>query len=199
MAGGAAVAVGRALHGRQDGIDDLHAIRALFFVFACLTILVVYVLGASLFASTPAGLVSAVVLASFQGFAVDAPGGPDAKTPGILFAVTAMAFLVKRRYFWGAFVGALAFLVWQPLLIYAALAVLVAALTSPPGERARSSGVALLGAAIPVVASGAYFLAAGAFGALVDAAFVFPATDLKRTPESWTERFFRIGDVVEDD
>jgi hypothetical protein len=125
-------------------------------------VLAVYVLAASLFASPRAGLVSAVVLASFQGYAVDAPGGPDAKTPGILFAVTAMALLVKRRYFWGGFAGALAFLVWQPLLIYAVLAMLVAALTSPPGERARGSSVALLGAAIPVVATAMYFLAAGA-------------------------------------
>jgi hypothetical protein len=199
MAGGAAVAIGRALPGTQNGLDDLHAIRALFFVFACLTVLAVFVLAAWLFASPLGGLASAVVLASFQGFALDAAGGPDAKTPGILFAVAAMALLVKRRYFWAGLAGALAFLVWQPLLIYAALAVLVAALTSPAGERARGSGAALLGAAIPVVATAVYFLAKRALGDFVDAAFVFPATDLKRTPESWTERFFRIGDVVEDD
>ena len=84
------------------GGNDVHGVRVAFFVFACLAAAGVYLLALSLWRSVVAGLVSAAVFLSFKGFAVDAIGGPDAKTPGIAFAVFAMLLLVRRRFFWAA-------------------------------------------------------------------------------------------------
>jgi hypothetical protein len=107
-----------------------------------------------------------------------------------------MALLVRRRYFWAAFAGSLAFLVWQPLVIYSAIAVAVAALTAKAGQRWARSARALAGAAIPVVATAVYLLAASAFDDFVDGAFIFPVTDLQRVQESLTDRFARIANTV---
>src|SRR3954447_23441913 len=75
------------------GVGDVHAIRLAFFATACLSVVAVYWLGLALWASPLAALLGAAVFASFRAFALDAVGGPDAKTPGILFAVVALALL----------------------------------------------------------------------------------------------------------
>src|SRR4051812_12373815 len=82
------------------GFADVHAIRVAFFVAACLSVVAVYWLGLVLWGSPLAALLGATGFASFRSFALDAVGGPDAKTPGILFAVVALALLVRRRWFW---------------------------------------------------------------------------------------------------
>ncbi len=92
-----------ALVGGWFGLLDVHGMRVEFFAFACLTVVAVYFLALRLWNSPLAGVVSATIFASFKGFAGDALGGPDAKTPGILFAVLSMALLVRRKWFWGAF------------------------------------------------------------------------------------------------
>jgi hypothetical protein len=191
MLAGAAVGAARAV-----GADDLHSIRILFFMFACLTVVAVYLLVVALFASALGGLVSAATFASFGGFALDAVTGPDAKTPGIFFAVLSMLLLVRRRYFWGAFAGALAFLVWQPLAIYAVVAVAAAALAAERGQRWTSVGKALCGAAIPLAATAAYFLLERALDDLVDGVFIFPVTHLERPNLSLLERLERIVRTV---
>jgi hypothetical protein len=191
MIDAAAVAAGRLV-----GVDDLLAMRALYLVFSLLTVVAVYYLTQRLWRSPLAGVVAATVFASFRGFAIDAMGGPGAKTPGILFAVVSMALMTHRRWFWAAFVGSLAFLVWQPLAIYAAVAVVLAPVLAPLGERRRSFGLAVAGAAIPVVLTTIYFVVAGAMGKLVVAAFVFPATGIKRGSDSLANRLVRIGTVI---
>jgi hypothetical protein len=193
MIAGAAVAVGDAF-----GVNDLHAVRAAYFVSACLTVIAVYLLVLRLWRSPLAGVVAATVFASFRGFAIDAAGGPNAKTPGILFAVACMALLAHRRWFWAAFVGSLAFLVWQPLVVYAATAIAVAPLMAPAGVRRRSFGLAVAGAAVPVVLTTLYFALAGALGKLVEAAIVFPATGIRRGAKSLTGRLEHIVTVVQD-
>jgi hypothetical protein len=72
---GAALAPGR-------GAGDVEAIRLVFFAFACLSVVAVFWLGLALWGSVLAALLGAVVFAAFRGFALDALGGPDAKTPG---------------------------------------------------------------------------------------------------------------------
>src|SRR4051795_12096722 len=106
--------------GAADGAGDVHGMRILFLVFAVLAVLAVYALGLWLWDSALAALAGAVVFCSFHGFALDAIGGPNAKTPAIFLAVLAMALLVRRWWFWGALAGSLAFLVWQPLGGYVA-------------------------------------------------------------------------------
>ena len=140
------------LAGRAVGMDGLIAIRIVFCAFACATVLALYELGRELW-DPLAGLVAAVTLASFHGFAVDALGGPDAKTPGIFLGVLAMVLLARRRWFWGALAGSLAFLVWQPLAVYALAAVVLAPLVTDAGRRGRALATAVAGAAIPGPAS----------------------------------------------
>ena len=181
----AALAVGI---GNVVGVADLEAIRVMFFVCACLTVVAVYLLAIELWGSVVAALVAATTFAAFRGFAIDALGGPDAKTPGILLAVLSMWLIARRRWLWAGLCGALAFLVWQPLLIYLAVALAVAA-------RRR---LVVAGAAVPLVATAAYFWATGALGAFIQAAFVFPVEGLHRTPATIGQRLGHIITVVHD-
>jgi hypothetical protein len=186
LAGGAAaLAPGR-------GFGDVHAIRYAFFAFACLSVVAVYWLGLALWGSPLAALLGATVFASFRSFALDAVGGPDAKTPGILFAVVALALLVRRRWFWGALAGSLAALVWQPFAVYP----LVAVGAAFAGARRRGLRDALAGAALPLVACVAWLWAAGSLPAAVEATVRYPLTGVERVPETLGERIVRIAGVV---
>jgi hypothetical protein len=170
-----------------DALGGFDGIRIAFFVCACLTVVAVYFLALDLWGSVLAAVVAAVAFASFRGFAADALAGPDAKTPGILLAVLSMLAMGRRRWFWAGLCGSLAFLVWQPLGIYAALAVVVS-------RRWRTAA----GVALPLVVTAAYFWGAGALGDFVQAAFAFPVEGLHRTPETIGQRLGHIAAVVHD-
>ncbi len=184
---------------RLVGRDDIYAIRFMFFVCSCLTVLAVYALAARLWRSVLAGLTAAIVFASFRGFAVDALSGPDAKTPGVLFAVVAMWLLIGRHWFWAALVGSLVFLVWQPLVTYPAVAVVLSLSWTAADQRRRALRMAVAGAAVPVVLTTTYFAVAGAMGKLVEAALVFPLTGIEREGRTASERITRIATVVHED
>ena len=184
--------------GRAVGAGDVHSIRIAFFMFACLAVAAMFLLGLWLWGSPLAGAVSAATFASFRVFAADALGGPDAKTPGVFLAVVSMALLVRRHWFWGAFAGSLAFLVWQPLGIYAAVAVAAALLTSDREQKWSSARQALAGAAIPVVAITLYYWLAGALPDFYEAAFHFSLTGVERGPETLADRLARIVRAVND-
>ncbi len=190
MIAGAAAWVARLAHS-----NDVYAMRAAFFACSLLTVLALYLLAARLFTSTLAGLTAAVVLAASRPFALDALSGPDAKTPGVLFAVVSMWLLSRRSWFWGAFAGALATLVWQPLLIYPFVAVLVA-LVSGGRHRWRACGLALAGAVVPVALVTVYFAATGALAELVESAVVFPLTGIDHGAETVRGRLVHIAGVV---
>jgi len=191
MIAGLAAGIARLL-----SINDLTFIRLTFFVLAVVTVLAMYLLGRVLWDSPLAGLVTATVFAAFRGFALDALTGPNAKTPGILAAVVAMVLMVRRQWFWAAFAGSVAFLVWQPLLIYAAVAVVSAGIAAGPGKRIRSLAVAVAGSVIPVAVVALYFLVAGALDRLVVAGFVFPVVGLSRGHQTLAGRLRHIADVV---
>jgi hypothetical protein len=173
------------LAGLGDWLGGLDGIRIAFFVCACLTVVAVYLLALDLWGSVLAALVAAVAFASFRGFAIDALAGPDAKTPGILLAVLSMLLMVRRRWFWAGLCGSLAFLVWQPLAIYAAVAVVAS-------RRWR----AVAGAALPLVVTVVYFWVTGALGDFAAAAFAFPVEGLHRTPETIGQRLGHIAAIV---
>ena len=185
---GAAAAVADAF-----GRNDLYAMRALFLLFSVGAVVAVYFVAVRVFSSVAGGLLAAVAMASFRGFAADALAGPDAKTPGVFFVVLSMLLMTQRRWAWAAFVGSLGFLVWQPFLFYPATAVLLALLI---GRRVRTVVVTVLAAAAPVVATAVYFAAVGAFGRLVEASLVFPLSGIKRTNETVLDRVRLILSVV---
>jgi 4-amino-4-deoxy-L-arabinose transferase-like glycosyltransferase len=182
---------------RIVGGSDVHGARILFLLFACAAVAAIYELALALWGSVLAALAGAVAFLAFQGFALDAIGGPDAKTPGIAFAVFSMLLLVRRRWLWGGALGALAFLCWQPLGIYMPVAVLAALAISDRGQRRAAAARAALGALVPVAATFAYFALAHALSPFVDAAFRFPLEGLQRTPQTVGQRVGLISDVVD--
>ena len=181
---------------RVSGRNDIYAIRLAFFVCSCLAVVAIYLLAMRLFRSVLAGVVAAVVFASFTGFAEDALSGPDAKTPGVLAAVLAMWLMTRRQWFWAALVGAIAFLDWQPLVIYPVMAGVIAIVSSPAGQRLRSLAMAVAGAALPLIVVTIYFAAAGGLRNFFVSAFVFPATGVVRRPETEGHRLRHIVAVV---
>jgi hypothetical protein len=181
---------------RAFGGDDVHVMRLIFFAFSCLAVTAVYALGVALWRSAVVAIAAAITFASFRGFALDAIGGPDAKTPGIFLGVAAMALIARRRWFWGAAAGALAALVWQPFVVYPAAAVLGALLVSPSGRRRRPTLLALAGSAIPVVVVLVYFALAGALSQFVEAAIRFPLTGIERGHETLGQRLDFVAGVV---
>jgi hypothetical protein len=186
------IAAGGALFAHATGGYDVYTIRIVFFAFACAAIVGLYVVAATLFESVLAGLAAAVTMASFEGFARDALGGPDAKTPGIAFAMFAMALLLKKRWFAGGLLAALAFLTWQPLGIY-----MLIALAAPLVQKHwRGAAQALAGLALPIAAIAVYYIAKHATGDLLDATVRFPLEGVQRRPETLTQRLEHITDVI---
>ena len=178
------------------GGNDVHGVRVVFFIFACLAAIGVYLLALSLWRSVAGALASAVAFLAFKGFAVDAIGGPDAKTPGIAFAVFAMLLLVRRRFFWGGLLGGLAFLCWQPLGAYMVAAVVAAFVASPRAQRWRMTLMAALGAALPLAVAFVYFWLAGALSEFFDGAFHFPISGVQRDKQTLQQRINLINDVI---
>ncbi|HEX3336092.1 MAG TPA: hypothetical protein VHS54_06480 [Jatrophihabitans sp.] len=191
MLAGLAAAVARLI-----GRNDVLMIRLVFFACSVLTVLAIYLLVTRLWNSVLGGLAAAVVFASFEGFAQDALAGPDAKTPGILFAVISLWLGVRRQWFWAAFAGSLALLVWQPFVIYALIPVIGAVVWSSAGRRWRALGLSVAGAATPVLLTVIYFAAEGALGKFYEAAVLFPAEGVQRAPETLGHRIQVITGVV---
>jgi 4-amino-4-deoxy-L-arabinose transferase-like glycosyltransferase len=181
------------------GADDVLAMRLVFFVFACLAVAAVYWLALELWGSPVAALVTAVVFAVFRGFALDALTGPNAKTPGIFFAVLAMALTVRRQWLTAGLAGALAFLVWQPLLVYLACTAVLSLVLPPRGQRGAALARTGVGAAVPLVLTAAYFTVVGRLGDLLTTAFVFPVIGIRRGGETVVQRLHHIASVVHAD
>lgn len=187
---------------RVLGVDALPVVRIEFLILSVLTVLAVYQLVLRLWGSHLGALAAGVVMASFFPFAVDALAGPDAKAPGVLFLVLTMWFAAGRRWAWSAAAGSLAFLVWQPFIVYP-LVTLVAALClgDGPGERRgphwRAFGRGLLAALVPVAAVAIYFAASGAMGVFLESAVRFPLTGIKRGPYEFASHVRHVRWVAE--
>ena len=180
--------------GHLVGLHALTAIRLVFFLTAVLTAVAVYLLGRVLWHSVLAAGVGVGVFLCFQSWAFEAPTGPDAKMPGIFLAVLAMALAVRSRWFAAAFAAGLAFLFWQPLLVFVAV-VFVAAVLVPGRARWRALAFGFVGAAIPIGATVIYFAAVGALRIFLDAAFVQPATGAQPY-DGFSDSTHRIQSII---
>jgi hypothetical protein len=186
-----------ALLARALGTNDIPVIRLAFFVCSVVTVLAVFLLANRLWRSVVAGMVAAVVFASFPVFAAGALGGPLAKTPGIMFAVLCMWLLVRRDWIWAGMAGSAAYLVWQPLLlIYPVAALAVPVVVANRDGRWRAVAKAAIGVAIPLVLIGVYFAATGAFGKLIEATLIFPLTGIHQRRSTLTRNVTHIVHVV---
>ena len=164
---------------KQLAWDDIYTVRLLFFAIGCLTVLAVYLLANSLFRSEVAGLFAALTFLGFYGFAYQAASGPEPKTPMVLFEALSLLFTSQKRWFWAGFFGSLAFLVWQPMAIFA-LVTFMLAVMRPKEERYSAVLRALGGIMVPLVAFVAYFYYQGALDNFINGVVLFNALYLTR-------------------
>ena len=159
--------------------DDVHTVRLVFFAIGCLTVLAVYLLAKDVFRSQLAGLFAALTFLGFYAYGYPAASGPEPKTPMVLFETLSLLFASQKRWFWAGFFGSLAFLVWQPMGLFAAVT-FVLALSRPKEERYSAVLRALGGIVAPLVVTVGYFYYYGALGDLLDGVVVFNALYLTR-------------------
>ncbi|MGI9048057.1 MAG: ArnT family glycosyltransferase [Rubrobacteraceae bacterium] len=152
--------------------DDIYAVRLVFFITGCLSVVAVYLLGGSVFRSRVAGLFAALTFLGFYSFARSVASGPDAKTPMVLFEALSLYLASRKSWFWAGFSGSLALLVWQPMGLLAA-GVVILAFTQPRDARYRASFRALAGLTVPLVLTVSYYWYEGALDKLADGLFLF--------------------------
>lgn len=181
---------------RLFGANDIYGIRLIYFVVSCLTVVAVYLLAQHVSRSVVGGVAAAAVFAAFIVFARDALGGPDAKTPGILAAVLSMWWLARRSWFLAGVAAGCAVLVWQPLLIYPAVAIVLPLVVADVGARRVAAVRALAGVALPVVLVGLYLAVTGALGRAIEAGFLFPLTGIQKPPFSLMRSLRHIRRVI---
>lgn len=158
------VAAGGIAAGRVIGLDDILGGRFTFMLCAVLTVGLLFFVGTQL-GGQIAGIFSALTLLGTEALGVQVALGPEAKLPMILCGMACLALIARRRWMWAGVAGALAFLAWQPGLIFAAGAV-IALVAEKPDRRKRAAAEALIGIAIPLVLVGVYLAINGAFGAM---------------------------------
>lgn len=153
-------------------LDDVYAVRLVFYATACLAAVAVYLLGKDVFRSREAGLFAALTFLGFYAYAQPAGSGPEPKTPMVLFETLSLLFAVQKRWFWSGFFGSLALLVWQPMAAFA-FATFLLAITRPREERYGAALRTVAGVATPFVVTIAYFYYHGALDAFLDGFVLF--------------------------
>ena len=152
--------------------DEIMTVRVVFFLMGCLAVISAYLLVSTLFRSQRAGLFAALTFLGFFCFARYATAEPEAKTPMVFFEVLALLLTSQKRWFWAGLCGSLAFLVWQPMVVFPLVTLFLAA-TQPGGSRSSAVARAASGAGLPVAATAAYFYVEGALYELVNGSILF--------------------------
>ena len=152
--------------------NDVMTVRVVFFLMGCLAVVSAYLLGSSLFKSQRAGIFAALTFLTFFCFGRYATAEPEAKTPMLLFEVLALLLTSQKRWFWAGLCGSLAFLVWQPMVVFP-LVTLILAASQPAGARSSALLRAVSGAGLPVAATVAYFYVEGALYELINGSILF--------------------------
>jgi hypothetical protein len=181
---------------RLTGRDELTTIRLAFFLIALLMVLALYVLALRLWHSVAGAVVAAVVFACFNLIASDALGGPDAKAPGILAAILTMWLVIERRWYWAAFAGSVAFLSWQPLVVYPVMVGVIVLAESIKARKWRPFANTVAGAVTPFIVVTIYFAATHGLGHFFQSAFEFPATGIVRPAYHFNSHMQHIFHMV---
>ena len=143
---------------RIIGWNDIITVRLLFLLISCLTVVSVYFLNKDLFDSTKIGVLSAFLFLCFYGFSFFSAFGPRAKIPMVLFQILSIWATTKKKWFWGALIGSIAFLTWQPMLIFPVLTICLAFIQTIQKERIEAGLKGIAGFVIPIVITSVYFL-----------------------------------------
>ncbi|KPK76040.1 MAG: hypothetical protein AMJ79_08525, partial [Phycisphaerae bacterium SM23_30] len=157
----------------------------------CLTVVSIYLLCRYLLGSIRAGLFGAFAFLGFFGFAERVASGPRDKTAMALFHTLGLYLICRKNWFWAGFFTALAFLTWQPMGIYPAVA-LVLALAQPGRARWGAAGRCLAGIALPMVLVFGYFIYYGALNDLIEGSVLFVAHYFPMSSETLFEQIITI-------
>jgi hypothetical protein len=143
------------------GLDSVTGARLIYLVLSAACVSGVSVLAREALRSRAAGVLAPAVFLTFASFLKLATAGPREKTVMVLCLEVALVLLLRRRWFAAGVLTALATLTWQPVILAAAAAALVAILTSGT-PRLRTLASYVVGGAVPTALLTAYFLAEGA-------------------------------------
>lgn len=146
---------------RPFGLRDIYAVRAIYFLLAVLTVGFTALVAFEYFNSYRVALLAALVMTSFNAFAITNSAGIQAKTPMILFGMVTLWLIQKDRPLPAGLFAMLSALSWQPGLLFLGAAGLSFSryLTS---WRDMKVARLLAGAAIPLALLLLYFWIAGA-------------------------------------
>ena len=153
------------------GLDPVLSVRLLFLVLSAGCCALVCVLARGTFGSRRVAVLAPAVFLTFARFIELASSGPREKTTMLVFLLASLILTGRRRWFGAGVCAALATLTWQPALVVAVVAAVVAALTAGPG-RARALLGFVTGGMVPTVVTALYFLQAGAARQALDGFFV---------------------------
>ena len=114
------------------------------------------------------GSIAAATLVSFQTLGIQVAEGPEAKLPMVCAGMMCLVLLAREKFFWAGIAGALAFMAWQPGLIFVVVTLLAVVFAT---QRKRALTESLLGVTIPIVLVGIYLAFNGALGSMFRQAF----------------------------
>jgi hypothetical protein len=158
------------------GADELLGMRVVMMLASVACVWVVYCLGRDALRSRGAGLVAAVSILAFDGFALLATTGPREKTAMVLFLACCLWALTHRRWAWAGVALALATLTWQPAF-FVGLAAALVAIGSLTGRRTLLRAVLafVVGGLVPTALCVLGFTLAGALDEFLEGFLVIHA------------------------
>jgi len=172
------------------------SVRAVFIVCGCLAIAAVYLLSRRLLRSARAAVFSTLTFIGFFSFARYAVAEPEAKTPMVLFQTLALLLTAQKRWFLAGLCGSLTMLIWQPMVVFVLVTMLLAMYR--PGEMDKRSALlrALGGATTPVAVVVACFYLWGALYELVNGTILFNLRYLDQEQLSVVSQILRGAEAI---
>jgi hypothetical protein len=151
--------------GKLFALDTFLAARVLSVLLVGALCVVIYLVGEVYLRSRLAALIACLVPLLAPNLIVMMISGTRPKVPMMICGMLTLLFIARDRPFWAGFCSMLAFLFWQPGLMFTGTALLIFSgyLTSWRDRRALK---VILGALIPLATMLAYFAARGALGDL---------------------------------
>ena len=146
--------------GRIVGVSDPLAARLLNLLMVGLLSAVTFAVAHEYLRNASAAVLAFLIPLAPSHFAEWMTGGTQPKLPMLLFGLLSLWLVARDRPFWAGFCSTLAFLCWQPGLMFAGAALLIFSryLTSWRDRRALQ---VILGATLPLAAMLLYFAAHG--------------------------------------
>ena len=128
--------------GHLAGLDPVLSARMFFAVLSAVCCALLCVLARDTFGSRAVGLLAPALFLTFRHFIELASSGPREKTAMVVFLLAALILSGRRRWAAAGVFTALAVLTWQPALLVAGAAVVVAVLVGGGTRLARVRAVA---------------------------------------------------------